>query len=230
VDDTLSVHRARIVTSSVRGPLRRRRKGVRVIEVSLLGPPRVERAGALVGFDTRKAVALLAHLALADRPRPRDALADLLWPDNDIEHARGALRRTLSTLRAAIGPESLETTRDHLRLIKSQNLSVDVDRFRTLVTEGDLETAAGMFRGDFLEGFGLRDAPDFEDWARNQADTLRRELTGVLARLAAGLEEAGHYSAALVHVRRWLSLDPYTSRRIARSSGCTRSPEIGPRR
>ena len=179
-----------------------------VIEVSLLGPPRVERAGTLVGFDTRKAVALLAHLALADRPRPRDALADLLWPDNDIEHARGALRRTLSTLRAAIGPESLETTRDHLRLIKSQDLTVDVDRFRALVTEGDLETAVGLFRGDFLEGFALRDAPDFEDWARNQADTLRRELTGALARLAAGLEETGDYSAALVHVRRWLSLDP----------------------
>src|SRR5215211_3931096 len=54
------------------------RGGGVVIEVSLLGPPRVERAGTLVGFDTRKAVALLAHLALADRPRPRDALADLL--------------------------------------------------------------------------------------------------------------------------------------------------------
>ncbi|WP_410792812.1 ATP-binding protein [Kribbella sp. C-35] len=179
-----------------------------VIEVSLLGPPRVERAGMLVGFDTRKALALLAHLALADRPRPRDAMADLLWPDNDIEHARGALRRTLSTLRAAIGPESLETTRDHVRLIKSQGLSVDVDRFRALVAEGDLDTAVDLFRGDFLEGFGLRDAPDFEDWARNQADTLRRELTSVLARLAADLEEAGDSSAALVHVRRWLSLDP----------------------
>ncbi|WP_132145381.1 ATP-binding protein [Kribbella antiqua] len=179
-----------------------------MIEVSLLGPPRVERAGMLVGFDTRKAVALLAHLALADRPRPRDALADLLWPDNDIEHARGALRRTLSTLRTAIGAESLETTRDHVRLIKGQGLSVDVDRFRDLVTEGDLHTAIGLFRGDFLEGFGLRDSPGFEDWARNQADTLRRELTGALAQLAAALEEAGDYSAALVHVRRWLALDP----------------------
>ncbi|WP_328993435.1 AAA family ATPase [Kribbella sp. NBC_01245] len=179
-----------------------------MIEVSLLGPPRVERAGTLVAFDTRKAVALLAHLALADRPRPRDALADLLWPDNDIEHARGALRRTLSSLRTAIGPDSLETTRDHVRLIKSEGLYVDVDAFRSLVADGDLDTAVGLFRGEFLEGFGLRDAPDFEDWARNQADILRRELTGALARLAAGLEEAGDYSAALVHVRRWLALDP----------------------
>jgi len=59
-----------------------------VIEVSLLGPPRVERDGALVPFDTRKAMALLAHLAVTERPRPRDSLADLLWPVSDPERAR----------------------------------------------------------------------------------------------------------------------------------------------
>ena len=36
-----------------------------------------------VAFDTRKAMALLAHLALADRPRSRDALCALLWPAHD---------------------------------------------------------------------------------------------------------------------------------------------------
>ncbi|NIK57787.1 ATP-binding protein [Kribbella shirazensis] len=179
-----------------------------MIEVSLLGPPRVERAGTLVRFDTRKAVALLACLALADRPRPRDALVDLLWPDSDVERARGALRRTLSTLRAAIGPESLEATRDHVRLVKSAGLTVDVDCFRGLLAAGDLAAAAALFRGDFLEGFGLRDAPDFEDWSRNQADVLRRELTGALARLADQEERAGRLPDALAHARRWLSLDP----------------------
>ena len=103
-----------------------------MIEVSLLGPPRVERDGALVAFDTRKAMALLAHLALTDRPRPRDALADLLWPGTDPDHARGALRRTLSTLRSAIGADLVEATRDHVRLVKGPAIAVDVDRFRRL--------------------------------------------------------------------------------------------------
>jgi len=39
------------------------------LEISLLGPPRVRRDGEPVTFDTRKATALLAHLALAERPR-----------------------------------------------------------------------------------------------------------------------------------------------------------------
>ena len=55
-------------------------RAVATVKVMLLGPPRVERDGEPVAFDTRKAVALLAHLALVDRPRSRDALAELLWP------------------------------------------------------------------------------------------------------------------------------------------------------
>lgn len=178
------------------------------VEVSLLGPPRVERDGALLAFDTRKAVALLAHLALADRPRPRDALADLLWPENDPEHARGALRRTLSTLRGGVGVDLIEATRDHVRLIKGPTLVVDVDRFRRLRASGDLEQAVEVFRGEFLEGFGVREAPDFEDWARAEGDGLRRELTSALADLAAARGAAGDPEGAIPAVRRWLSLDP----------------------
>ncbi len=111
------------------------------VAVMLLGPPRVERDGTAVAFDTRKALALLAVLALTDRPRPRDVLADLLWPEHDAEHARGALRRTLSTLRSAIGPESLEATRDRVSLVRGPGIEVDVDRFRALAAEGRAEQA-----------------------------------------------------------------------------------------
>ena len=167
----------------------------------LLGPPRVERDGATVAFDTRKAVALLAVLALADRPRPRDVLAELLWPEHDAEHARGALRRTLSALRSAVGADFVDATRDSVSLARSAGLRVDVDAFRAAAAEGRAGDAAAVFRGDFLEGFGLRDAPAFEDWQRAEADGLRRELALVLARL---VEESGDVAVA----RRWLELDP----------------------
>ncbi len=180
----------------------------RVIKVSLLGPPRVERDGELVAFETRKAVALLAHLTLTDRPRPRDALADLLWPGSDPERARGALRRTLSALRGAIGPELIEATRDHVRLIKGSRLAVDVDQFRVLRADGDLERAVDLFRGDFLEGFGVRDAPDFEDWAQIEGDGLRRELVVVLGDLVDSRQTAGDTLGALRSAQRWLAVDP----------------------
>lgn len=181
-----------------------------MIEISLLGPPRVRRDGGLVSFDTRKALALLAHLALTDRPRPRDALADLLWPDTGVERARGALRRTLSSLRTAIGAGRVEATRDHVRLVKDAGMVVDVDQFRALSasgTPGDLDAALALFRGDLLEGFVVRDAPDFEDWVGAEAEVLRRELTATLAAAAAARASAGNLGGAIDAVQRWLSLD-----------------------
>ncbi|MDQ3105606.1 MAG: AAA family ATPase [Actinomycetota bacterium] len=178
-----------------------------MIEVRLLGPPRVERDGTLVAFDTRKAMALLAHLAVTERPRPRDTLADLLWPGTEPERARGALRRTLSSLRAAVGAELVEATRDHVRLVNGPGISVDVDRFRELRTGGHLERAVAEFRGDFLEGFTVRDAPDFEEWAEAESERLRRELTGTLSDLASAQEAAGDQIGALRTVQQWLSLD-----------------------
>ena len=176
-------------------------RAVAPVDVMLLGPPRVVRDGTAVAFDTRKALALLAVLALADRPRPRDVLAELLWPEHDAEHARGALRRTLSALRSAVGPDFVDATRDQVSLVRGPGLSVDVDRFRALAGDGDVAGAAALFRGEFLEGFGLRDAPEFEDWQRAEADALGRELATVLARL---VEATGDVAVA----QRWLELDP----------------------
>jgi DNA-binding SARP family transcriptional activator/tetratricopeptide (TPR) repeat protein len=172
------------------------------IEVTLLGSPRVERDGEPLALDTRKAMALLAYLALGDRPRPREVIAELLWPRNDSDHARGALRRTLSTLRSAIGPERLEATRDRVALVRGPGLEIDVDRFRAWAAADDLQSAVAGFGGELLEGFSVRDAPGFEDWHRGEADGLRRELAAVLARLVA----SGQGTVALA--QRWLALDP----------------------
>ena len=59
----------------------------------LLGPPRVERDGAEVSIPRRKALALLAYLAVTGQRQRRDALATLLWPEHDQHTARTYLRR-----------------------------------------------------------------------------------------------------------------------------------------
>ena len=182
------------------------------LEISLIGPPRVARDGEPVSFDTRKAMALLAHLALAERPRSRDALCELLWPGRDPEHARGALRRTLSTLRKAVGEDSLDTTGDSIALVRGGELALDVEQFRTLAADGaSLEAlleAATLFSAGFLEGFSLRDSPAFDDWQVGEAGALERELATALRRLVMRLAARGDYEQAIPHARRWLELDP----------------------
>jgi DNA-binding SARP family transcriptional activator/predicted ATPase len=182
------------------------------LEITLLGPPRVERDGERVAFDTRKAMALLAHLALADGPRSRDALCGLLWPAHDPDHARGALRRTLSTLRGAVGEQWIETAGDTIALNRGPGLVLDVERFRELAADGaSLETlseAVALHSGEFLEGFSLRDSPEFDDWQTREANALGRELASALRRLVELLVARSDYDRALPHARRWLDVDP----------------------
>ena len=92
------------------------------LTIRLLGAPGIARDGTPVAVDTRKATALLAYLAVSGRSHAREALAGLLWPEYDDEHARAALRRTLSTLRTALGEEHLAIDRETVALILSANL------------------------------------------------------------------------------------------------------------
>jgi DNA-binding SARP family transcriptional activator len=190
------------------------------LTLALLGPPRIERDGAPLVVDTRKAVALLALLALADTPLTRASLSALLWPEFDRSHARAALRRTLSVLKKGVGEGVLAIDRLTLTIAGDADLHLDVAAFRATWRAADgraaddpdalahLERAVTLYRGDLLEGFGLRDSAPFDDWQADEAEALRRELAGALERLVAGRERRGELEAALGHARRWLELDP----------------------
>ena len=193
------------------------------LRIALLGPPRVERDGAPIEVDTRKAIALLAYLAIHPERHGRDAVAGLLWPDYDTEHARGALRRTLSTLNKAVGPGWLGADRTTVGFARG-GFWLDVARFEELVAGcrghghppedpcpacvAPLTEAAALHRGDFLAGFGLRDSTSFDDWQYFQAERLRRELAGTLERLATAQIGRHRWDEAVDAARRFLALDP----------------------
>lgn len=193
------------------------------LSLYLLGPPRIERDGTPLLFDTRKAVALLAYLAVTQRPHSRDALAALLWPEYSQTNARASLRRTLSTLNKALVGEWLEVSRESISLPTNPDLWVDVTAFRGLVAEclgqnnaqaptcshclQPLNEAVALNRDDFLAGFSLRDSPSFDEWQFFESEGLRRELAGALERLVSCYSEMGDYGAAIPHARRWLALD-----------------------
>ena len=156
-----------------------------------------------MAFDTRKALALLAVLALADRPRPRDVLAELLWPEHDAEHARGALRRTLSALRCGVGAGRRgRDARPGQPRARRRGSTVDVDSLpRGWPPPATWRGGRGVFRGEFLEGFGLRDAPGFEDWQRERGGRrCGASSRRVLARLVEATGRRGG-GAALARAR-----------------------------
>jgi predicted ATPase/DNA-binding SARP family transcriptional activator len=196
------------------------------LNIYLLGAPRVERDGQPIEVDTRKAIALLAYLAIAQPSgsQRRDSLATFFWPEVDSSRAHGALRRTLSALHKAVGGDGLKIDRETVTLERDGGAWVDVDAFHARLadcrTHGHpanevcpaclpkLLEAAALYRDDFMAGFSLRDSSAFDDWQFFQGESLRRKLAGVLERLATGLAAQGDFEAGIAHARRWLALDP----------------------
>src|SRR5512142_417307 len=99
------------------------------LRARLLGPPSIDVDGRPLAVDTRKATALVALLAVAGEPQPRRSLASMLWPETDDQHASGALRRTLSVLRTALGGRWVEL-RDSSVALEGSGLETDVERER----------------------------------------------------------------------------------------------------
>ncbi len=180
------------------------------LDIRLLGPPEIRVDGRPLEVDTRKAVAILALLAAEGRPFARDELAALLWPDADDLAARGALRRTLSTMRSAVGDGPLLIDRARVALEPSQ-VVVDlalVDAAATATDRATLERAAAAARGTFLAGFHLRDSPEFDDWRATRAVAAERAILVVLDRLAGAAESDGDLATAVSAASRRLDIDP----------------------
>jgi DNA-binding SARP family transcriptional activator len=185
------------------------------LEIRVLGPLEVLVDGAPIRVDTRKALAILALLAVEGRPFARDELAAMCWPDSDDESARGALRRTLSVLRSALGGRWLRVDRSTVALVPADDVTVDLgvlDAGLAAAPAGTdvdgLAAAASVARGPFLAGFSLRDSPDFDDWRATRATTVERRVVELLDRLGAAAETAGNLPLAADTASRLVELDP----------------------
>lgn len=177
-----------------------------------LGSPQIELDGRPVATDRRKAVALLVYLAVTGARHSRDSLAALLWPEADQSQALAYLRRTIWEINNMVGEGWLDAERSSVGLCAGTDLWLDVAEFTRLAADSAdlaaLGAAADLYRGDFLAGFTLRDAPQFDEWQYFQAEEMRQQLAAVLIRLADGLAQAGRGETAVTHARRWLALDP----------------------
>ncbi|MCB8984637.1 MAG: tetratricopeptide repeat protein [Ardenticatenaceae bacterium] len=181
------------------------------LRLYFLGVPRVEQNGQPAATDRRKAVALLAYLAVTAVPHSRESLAARFWPEADQSRALAYLRRTLWEINQMIGEEWLDSDRDQAALLPQPGVWLDVTAFQTAAARGeqaDLAAAVALYQGDFMAGFTLRDAPEFDAWQYAQAEQLRRQCGDALQRLAEMAAAEAQWETAVSHARRWLVMDP----------------------
>jgi DNA-binding SARP family transcriptional activator len=156
------------------------------VRVRLLGPPRLETAAGQPSRAPRgqKSWALLARLALADRPMARSELAAELFAEAD--DPLGALRWCLADVRRCCGDAAL--LRGDPVSLAAGSLWIDA----RALDEGSLPAAE--IGGELIAGVDPRNCPAFEMWlmlarGRCAARSMEELRQAVLRLLAAGAYE-----------------------------------------
>ncbi|HEY7895927.1 MAG TPA: BTAD domain-containing putative transcriptional regulator [Gemmatimonadaceae bacterium] len=133
-----------------------------------------------------------------------------LWPDADEEHARRALNQLVYAVRRDFG-DDVFTGANELR-INPDVMTSDVGAFTDALDEGDWECAVTVYKGPFLDGFHLAEAPEYDRWADEQRDALVREYARALTKLADAEAQRGDPAAEVEWLRRLAAADRHDSR------------------
>lgn len=189
---------------------------------------------SLDDFRTKKVQALLIYLAIEREAQDREYLTELFWPGMPERSARANLRQIIYYLRlifseldAPDGQEnpaqSLFVNRQSVQLNPEADIVVDIYQFENHLASSrmhnhfdllscpscheDLQEAAELYRGNFLEDFYLEDSNPFEEWALEKREAYRRQVLDALETLTTMHSRQREYPIARTYANRQIELD-----------------------
>jgi predicted ATPase/DNA-binding SARP family transcriptional activator/Tfp pilus assembly protein PilF len=187
-----------------------------------LGTIQVEQNGKAVrGFRSRKALALLAYLAVQSQPIPREHLAALFWESAAEAQGRANLSWVLNKLSSLL-PGCLQVDRHTVRFQRSDTYWLDIDAFEELTAQkksDSLAAAVDLYRGEFADGLYLDGCAEFEIWLVGERERWRERVARALGELIAYRSQRREYEQGLRFARRLLALEPWreeTHRQVMR--------------
>ena len=178
------------------------------LKLYLFGAPHFEHEAQSVELSSTKAIALLGYLALGATPQPRERLLGLLWPDSPSEAARKNLRNTLWTIRKSLGDDAVVSDDQQLGL--DEMAWVDARQLEKHAKDqgsADSEFPIDLYRGPFLDGLALDDAPDFEIWLTGERERLAQLYLRALAELVTSSQTRGDWHEVIRLANRALGQD-----------------------
>ncbi|MBT7072457.1 MAG: hypothetical protein HN975_16380 [Anaerolineae bacterium] len=194
------------------------------LTISLLGGLRITQNGVAVsGFASRKVEALLVYLVCNPRPHPRETLATLFWPEHNQTRALANLSVALTSLRKQL--KSYLTAERHTVVFDTDvDFELDTVIFKKSITQAredqqrrgklgresaaQLATAVTLYEGDFLAGFYIRGATEFEAWMMLEQERLRQILLDALSNLITFHQQREQFEEGIRYARQLLAVDP----------------------
>jgi DNA-binding SARP family transcriptional activator len=185
-----------------------------VVKLFAFGEPEifaVEGARLDALMRQTKRFALLIYLASAKGGRPirREQLLATFWPGVEEQKARNSLRQALFFIRRETGPGVLAGNRTPVVWVDRTLLRSDVAAYSQAQREGALEAALKLYRGPFLDGFHVPDAPQFGFWIEERRAHFRDTAAKAAEELARTSEAREDLPRAVRWWRRTLELRPF---------------------
>jgi DNA-binding SARP family transcriptional activator len=184
-----------------------------MLQLTVLGGLTLGLEDGLVSgaMTQRRRLALLALLAVArQRGVSRDKIMAYLWPESDTARARHTLNQLLHIQRKLLTGRELFLGGKTLRLNPAA-IRTDLGEFEDALDRGALEAAVAVYGGPFLDGFFLKDAPEFERWTDTQRHRLARRLCAACVDLANVSATRGDQVRSAEWWRRAAEVDPLDS-------------------
>jgi len=202
------------------------------LDIRLFGGLEISLGGASMGSNvTGRAKSLLAFLAVeADRPHPREYLAEMFWPERPQGTGRNNLRQVLLALRLSLGDKNsdrpfLLPTADEIQFNIDSRFYLDTREFERLIRaslnhdheslqacadcEDRLQRAVSCYRDDFLRDASLPDAPEFDSWVASKRESYRRDLSKALRAIISMHEDRNEYREGSGIARKLVELEPW---------------------
>ncbi|HEX6384700.1 MAG TPA: BTAD domain-containing putative transcriptional regulator, partial [Anaerolineae bacterium] len=186
------------------------------LSLHLLGEMRIARNGKSLRFRSQTEAALLIYLAHTGQTHSREAIADLLWEARTTQQSLSNLRTVLARLRR-LADDVLVITHKTLaykaaarQQVDSVRLSERLEALRDVDSDADaarLREALRLYKGDFLAGFHLPNAPRFNDWVVVAQERLRQTLFAGYQRLLEYALAQGDFELGIETATRWLAWD-----------------------
>jgi DNA-binding SARP family transcriptional activator len=185
-----------------------------LLSLYLLGAPYIEYDSTRIALERRKALALLAYLALNGGNASRDTLATMFWSEYDAERARAGLRRALAALNETPIRAWIEADRNIVSLHMNDQFWVDALVFQQIAARGvdsqERASALTLYRDHFMSGFSLSDCAEFDTWQATQTQAFQDQYLSLLSHHIETLMADNRPETAIEHLHRWISLDPWS--------------------
>lgn len=170
---------------------------------------------------SNKAIGLLCFLCTNKGKKfTRDRLCTFFWNNTTIENARYNLRYSLWVLRKIFNHGDCDlfiSSKDSCMINPDFDYYIDVLDFNFIIENFTaeenpilaLEKCKEIYNGEFLEGFYLKNCPDFNDWIFYEREKYQESYSTLLLKLAKLYSKSNMYNESILVLNEVLKINPY---------------------